>query len=342
LIRQQPPPRFQSTALIELDPELVAGLAPEAVEAVRRETQVPTLEVAAGPWDPGAVLGAAVRRVAAIVVIDGLLIRELTLGGSTATELLGPGDLTSAADPDDRLLPVAVRWTAATPTRLALLDGHLLDVVQRRPVIASRLVRRASAQTDRLEVTRAISQLPRIDQRLLALFWHLAERWGRVGSTGVIVPLSLTHVTLGQLVGARRPTVSLALKELAASGTIVKRSDGSWLLRHGSAQTLEAGPLPATGAPARLVDVTDEVLATAPDGRLTEGARQTAGGARNDRDRDVVPADDMADLAARVRMLRRQCEDQRLRVSATLDRARATRERTVALRAAISSTRSRP
>jgi CRP/FNR family cyclic AMP-dependent transcriptional regulator len=333
VLRPQTSSRFQGTALIELDPELVAGLAPEAMEAVRRETQVPTLELAPGPWDPGAVLGAAVRRVAAIVVIDGLLIRELTLGGSTATELLGPGDLTSAADPDDRLLPVTVRWTAATPTRLALLDGHLLDVVQRRPVIASRLVRRASAQTDRLEVTRAISQLPRIDQRLLALFWHLAERWGRVGSTGVIVPLSLTHVTLGQLVGARRPTVSLALKELAASGTIVKRGDGSWLLRHGSAKSLQAAPLPATGAPARLVDVTEDILPATP--APDEGRTGVLG------DGDVAEAD-LADLTARVRLLRRQCEAQRLRVNATIDRARATRQRTAELRAAIKSTNARP
>jgi hypothetical protein len=47
----------------------------------------------------------------------------------------------------------------------------------------------------------------------------------------VIVPLALTHRILGQLVGARRPTVSTALSELADRGELVRRPDGSWLLR---------------------------------------------------------------------------------------------------------------
>ena len=58
-------------------------------------------------------------------------------------------------------------------------------------------------------------RLTRVERRLKALFWHLAERWGRVSGDGVIVPLALTHRILGQLVGARRPTVSTALSELA-------------------------------------------------------------------------------------------------------------------------------
>jgi hypothetical protein len=45
------------------------------------------------------------------------------------------------------------------------------------------------------------------------------------------VPLALTHRILGQLVGARRPTVSTALSELAERQELVRRGDGSWLLR---------------------------------------------------------------------------------------------------------------
>ena len=46
-----------------------------------------------------------------------------------------------------------------------------------------------------------------------------------------MIPLALTHRILGQLVGARRPTVSTALSELAERDELVRRSDGSWLLR---------------------------------------------------------------------------------------------------------------
>jgi CRP/FNR family cyclic AMP-dependent transcriptional regulator len=69
-----------------------------------------------------------------------------------------------------------------------------------------------------------------VDRRLLALFWHLAERWGRVVPGGVHLPLRLTHRILGQLVGARRPTVSAALTELVSEGEVARRADGTWQL----------------------------------------------------------------------------------------------------------------
>ena len=40
----------------------------------------------------------------------------------------------------------------------------------------------------------------------------------------------LSHRLIGELVGARRPTVSTALGELARSGEILRRDDGTWLL----------------------------------------------------------------------------------------------------------------
>ena len=99
------------------------------------------------------------------------------------------------------------------------------------PEITAALFDRLSERSLRLATTQAISQLTRVDRRLKALFWHLAERWGRVGGEGVVIPLALTHRILGQLVGARRPTVSTALSELAERDELVRRADGSWLLR---------------------------------------------------------------------------------------------------------------
>jgi len=63
------------------------------------------------------------------------------------------------------------------------------------------------------------------------MFELLAERWGMVTPQGRIIRLPLTHETLGSLIGARRPTVSLALGDLAERGEVV-RQDGGWLLRH--------------------------------------------------------------------------------------------------------------
>jgi CRP/FNR family cyclic AMP-dependent transcriptional regulator len=95
----------------------------------------------------------------------------------------------------------------------------------------STLFDRLNERSLRLATSQAISQLTCVDRRLMALFWHLAERWGRVSGDGVIVPLRLTHALLGQLVGARRPTVSTALSKLIERGELLRRPDGSWLLR---------------------------------------------------------------------------------------------------------------
>jgi CRP-like cAMP-binding protein len=45
-----------------------------------------------------------------------------------------------------------------------------------------------------------------------------------------VLDLPLTHELIGRMVGARRPTVSLALAELAQAGTLVRRLDGAWVL----------------------------------------------------------------------------------------------------------------
>ena len=62
------------------------------------------------------------------------------------------------------------------------------------------------------------------------LLWHLAERWGRVCPHGVVVPVTLSHRMIGQIVSARRPTVSAAIGRLRDSGELIRRPDGTWLL----------------------------------------------------------------------------------------------------------------
>ena len=60
--------------------------------------------------------------------------------------------------------------------------------------------------------------------------WHLAGRWGRVRTDGVMLSLRLTHDVLADLVAARRPTVTSALSLLGDQG-LVDPFDGGWLLR---------------------------------------------------------------------------------------------------------------
>ena len=78
----------------------------------------------------------------------------------------------------------------------------------------------------------AMVHLPRIQDRLIALFADLAERFGYVTAEGIVVALPLTHEVIGGLVASRRPTVTLALHELASDELIERLDAGRWKLAH--------------------------------------------------------------------------------------------------------------
>src|SRR5262249_31512820 len=76
----------------------------------------------------------------------------------------------------------------------------------------------------------SIHSLKRVDTRLLAFFWHLADRFGKVTADGVLIPLPLTHRQLALLVGAQRPSVTSALGALAERELLRRDEPGSGLL----------------------------------------------------------------------------------------------------------------
>jgi hypothetical protein len=80
----------------------------------------------------------------------------------------------------------------------------------------------------------------RVEDRILLILWHLADRWGRVSTQGVIVPLPLTHRLLARIDGAHRPSVTGAISRLTERGAIRRRADGSWLLCGEPPASLEA------------------------------------------------------------------------------------------------------
>ncbi|MBE2320073.1 Crp/Fnr family transcriptional regulator [Solirubrobacter sp. CPCC 204708] len=224
-------PAGAGRSLLELDPELGQLLTDERRAAAERELRVRVTTFPVGEWDGGRLADADPTHLG-LLVVEGVLAREVVLGDTVSTELLGPGDIVRPwhIEGPPELLPVAVRWNALAPIRLGLIDRRAAAVIGRYPEVSVVIVDRLSERAQRLSVTQAISQLNRVDRRLLALFWHLAERWGRVARDGIAVPLVLSHRLIGELVGARRPTVSTALAELARDGQLVRRDDGTWLL----------------------------------------------------------------------------------------------------------------
>jgi CRP/FNR family cyclic AMP-dependent transcriptional regulator len=217
--------------LLELDPDLGLLVGDDRLEAARRELRVAVHALDAGPWAADKLASASPGHMG-ILVLEGVLAREVLVSDTVSTELLGPGDVLRPWRLDDgsTLLRHRVRWSVLSRSRFALLDRHLSFELTRYPEITVALFDRINERALRLAVTQAISQLNGVDRRLLALFWHLAERWGRMTADGVALPMTLSHRMLGQLIGARRPTVSTALGELARQGELARRDDGTWLL----------------------------------------------------------------------------------------------------------------
>lgn len=301
---------LRAASLFDVDPELAERLDERQRAEARTRAIVAVADLPAGAWSPRTMVDTTSRPFA-IMVTDGLLLREMLLAGSTATELLGPCDIVAATPAEDALLVSDVRWSVPETAQIAILDDRLLQILRAWPGVGRVLLDRSAKREAGLSMHRAIAQLPRVDQRLLAFFAHLAERWGRVAASGVVMPLHLTHETLGRLIGARRPTVSLALKDLAAEELLQRRNDGTWLLRYEALERLGAGTsIPEGWQPAEARAV------ASPGPRPASGDRQRSAGPRRE---------DIAALYARVERLRSQHETRRSRYVAAVERSRARR-----------------
>ena len=230
-----------NVALLEINPDLAADLASDQMQLALGALVVPTIRVQGGQWDSGACANddRVTGSLIGLLVIDGVVVREMMLGPHVSAQLCGPGDLLELRSArDQRCLPALATVSVPGTAVLALLDDRVLAASRRWPQLGGRLLAQAMGQIGDAAAHQAISQLAHVEDRLLALFWHLADRWGRVLSAGVRIDLPLTHETIGHLIGARRPTVTLGLRALRAAGLLQRQVDGAWLLAHGSLQRL--------------------------------------------------------------------------------------------------------
>lgn len=217
--------------LLREDVDLAEAVAPGRRADAVRECLAPVRLVSAGTWT-GAVLPGIPNGIG-VLVLHGLLVRRVGVDGRYGAELLGDGSLLRPWQDrgPSRSLPRTTRWRVLKATRVALLDARVARRLSQYPELTERLIERALQRVENLAVNMAIVHHARVDVRLHMLFWHLVERWGRVGPNGVVLPLQLTHASLADLVAARRPTVTSALAELARTGLVRAIADEGWLLR---------------------------------------------------------------------------------------------------------------
>src|SRR4051795_1375307 len=113
----------ETVRLLEADPDLGSLLASPRRADAERELSVRTYHVAVGAWDVSRLQSASADHVG-LLVIDGVLSRELVVADHVSAELLGPGDLVRPWQPASRtgLLPIDAVWTVLSPMSVAVLD----------------------------------------------------------------------------------------------------------------------------------------------------------------------------------------------------------------------------
>ncbi|HLI60527.1 MAG TPA: Crp/Fnr family transcriptional regulator [Solirubrobacteraceae bacterium] len=215
-----------SAPLLDLAPALASRLGNDERHVASR-LRVPVRTASDGPFD----LDAALREASAfaILVVEGIVVCDLGLAGHSGRRLLGSGDILGRAGGGGSELVSQAEPRASGPLRYVALDDRVLGLAQRYPRVIEGLHAQLADQEQRLLAQLLVCQLPRVQDRVLALMWLLAESWGRVTTSGTVLPMRLTHDTIGLLVGARRSTVTLALGQLEGRGALVRRPD-DWLI----------------------------------------------------------------------------------------------------------------
>jgi CRP-like cAMP-binding protein len=225
-------PVAQGIRVLDADPDLGVNLPPDRFEQARQALVARTEGVSRGQWRPDPDNTPEASGGVGMLIVEGILVRRLSLGHRSCAELLGPGDILRPAQDGDNesTAPFSVSFRVIEPLMLAHLDTRFALRMARFPELTGELVARTMERSRVLARMLAVAQLPRVDTRLLIALWHLSERWGTVRPEGRVLPGFLSHELLGWIIGARRPSVTTALGQLAARELVKRQADGTWLL----------------------------------------------------------------------------------------------------------------
>jgi DNA-binding transcriptional ArsR family regulator len=218
-------------SLVDVDPDFAAAIADPDRGRARRTLVARLHHLPPGPVNLRA-LGLP-ESTFALLVLRGAVLYEARAAAGRMVEFVLRGDLLLPHAPGPEHGLGRASLTATDAVLLAGLDQRFVQTAAVWPGLMVAVQRRLSEQLHRIALHGAICQLPNAEQRLMAMLWHLADRIGIVTVDGIVLARPLSHQTLAVLIGARRPTVSLALRSLRERGHLRRRDDGSWLLpRH--------------------------------------------------------------------------------------------------------------
>lgn len=220
-------PQAPVTDLLDVLPEFERAIPAGERPLARRAIGILITAFEPGPVTPPD----GGSRPFACVVRSGLLLRRTGIASRTVVEILGPGDAIDLLIDDGALWPRAqTHLIAHERTEVAVLDNRYRLAARRWPELHDVLHEHLARQHRRTCRHLAVLSLPRVEDRIVAVFSDLADRFGRVTRGGITIDLPLTHRLIGELVASRRPTVTLALVQLASEGLLTRTPDGAWWL----------------------------------------------------------------------------------------------------------------
>ena len=218
--------------LLDADRELAASIPAEGRAVVHRHLRSRVIALDRGPWRPEA--SADWTGHLGLLVLGGVMVRDVSVHGRCCAELIGAGDLIrpwDQLDDDDLSLAHEWQWDVLEPVRLAVLDQRTALIAARWPAITESLIARSLRRSRMLALQFALTQVAGVDVRVRLMLWHLADRWGRVTPDGVVLDVRLTHELIGRLVGAQRQSVTSAVRRLSDEGLVERLGQSGWLLR---------------------------------------------------------------------------------------------------------------
>jgi len=115
------------------------------------------------------------------------------------------------------------RMRAATDAEVLVLNRDIGDVLCSDSALGAWIVRAIAAAVADRELSVAIALEPRLERRLILKLRQLADRWGKVTPEGVRLDLRVTHQELGDMIGAARESITVALGRLQDQGEIIVR-----------------------------------------------------------------------------------------------------------------------
>jgi CRP/FNR family transcriptional regulator, cyclic AMP receptor protein len=214
--------------LLERDAELARAVPPAMRHGRGLPLSASVLKLKRGPWEPD-VREPGVDHLG-LLMLDGLLARRVLVPErGRSLELLGRGDLFRPWQ-DEAASFERLSWTVIEPAAIAILDQPLAARAREVPQLLEALTDRALRRSRRLAVSAAIANTVGVEERLLLSLWQFTELWGRKAPEGAVLPFRLSHQTLADLVGARRPTVTVALRNLTQRDQLRRDESGHWIL----------------------------------------------------------------------------------------------------------------